>query len=81
VSAPLAAVAKIKGSALAADVVRDAIQVCGGYGFARGLMADGESWPLESIYHDAKIGESYDGTKEVKKWVIARSIFGRSITG
>jgi alkylation response protein AidB-like acyl-CoA dehydrogenase len=78
---PLAAMAKVKGSALAVDVARDAIQACGGYGFARELMADGDQWPLESIYRDAKIGEIYEGANEVQKWVIARAMFGRAITG
>jgi alkylation response protein AidB-like acyl-CoA dehydrogenase len=77
----LAAMAKIKGSALAVDVARDAIQACGGYGFVRRLSATGESWPLESIYRDAKIGEIYEGANEVQKWIIARRIFGRGVTG
>lgn len=77
----LAAMAKIKGSALAVDVARDAIQACGGYGFARFVSADEEPWPLEAVYRDAKIGEIYEGANEVQKWIIARTIFGREITG
>jgi alkylation response protein AidB-like acyl-CoA dehydrogenase len=80
-SEPFAAMAKVKGSALAVDVSRDAIQACGGYGFARMIMGDGQAWPLESIYRDAKIGEIYEGANEVQKWVIARKLFGRQITG
>lgn len=77
----LAAMAKAKGSALAVDVARDAIQVCGGYGFARHLTGADEYWPLEAIYRDAKIGEIYEGANEVQKWIIARRIFGRAATG
>jgi len=77
----LAAMAKIKGSALAVDVARDAIQACGGYGFARQIMGSGETWPLEALYRDAKIGEIYEGANEVQKWIVARRIFGREITG
>lgn len=77
----LAAMAKIKGSALAVDVARDAIQACGGYGFARQIMGSGETWPLEAVYRDAKIGEIYEGANEVQKWIVARRIFGREITG
>ena len=77
----LAAMAKIKGSVLAVDVARDAIQACGGYGFARHIAGDDQSWPLEAIYRDAKIGEIYEGANEVQKWIIARKIFGRDITG
>jgi len=77
----IAAMAKIKGSQVAVDVARDAIQCCGGYGFAREMMGAGVTWPLESIYRDAKIGEIYEGANEVLRWVIARRIFGREITG
>lgn len=72
---------KVVGSELAVNVSRDAIQACGGYGFAREMMADGVEWPLESIYRDAKIGEIYEGANEVQRWAIAREIFGRGITG
>jgi alkylation response protein AidB-like acyl-CoA dehydrogenase len=77
----LAAMSKIKGSAVAVDVARDAIQICGGYGFVRRLAGNDEAWPLEAIYRDAKIGEIYEGANEVQKWIIARKIFGRDITG
>lgn len=80
-SEPLAAMAKIKGSEIAVDVARDAIQACGGYGFARDLKGAGQLWPLESIYRDAKIGEIYEGANEVQKWVVARHLLGRAITG
>lgn len=73
--------AKLTGSRLAVDVVRDAIQVCGGYGFVRELSGTGQQMPLESIYRDAKIGEIYEGANEIQKWVIARNIFGRAYTG
>jgi alkylation response protein AidB-like acyl-CoA dehydrogenase len=63
------------------DVARDAIQVCGAYGFVRELSGTGELMPLESIYRDAKIGEIYEGANEIQKWVIARNIFGRAFTG
>lgn len=76
-----AAMAKLVGSRLAVDIARDAIQVCGGYGFVRELSGTGEQMPLESIYRDAKIGEIYEGANEIQKWVIARNIFGRAFTG
>jgi alkylation response protein AidB-like acyl-CoA dehydrogenase len=77
----LAAMAKIKGSSVAVDVARDAIQSCGGYGFARYVQGAEQSWPLEAIYRDAKIGEIYEGANEVQKWIIARKLYGRAITG
>ena len=77
----LAAMAKVKGSALAVDVTRDAVQACGGYGFVRELAGANQHWPIEALYRDAKVGEIYEGANEVQKWIIARKIFGRKITG
>jgi alkylation response protein AidB-like acyl-CoA dehydrogenase len=77
----LAAMAKSKGSSTAVDVARDAIQACGGYGFARYVQGAEEAWPLEAIYRDAKIGEIYEGANEVQKWIIARKLYGRELTG
>jgi len=79
--AAFAAMAKIKGSTIAVDVARDAIQCCGGCGFVRSMPGAGQNWPLESIYRDAKVGEIYEGANEIQKWIIARQIFGRSVTG
>ena len=77
----LASMAKIKGSDVAVNIAREAIQACGAYGFARHISGSNEKWPLESIYRDAKIGEIYEGANEIQKWIIARRIFGRDITG
>ncbi|AEG49813.1 Butyryl-CoA dehydrogenase [Sphingobium chlorophenolicum L-1] len=76
-----AAMAKVAGSRLAVDVARDAIQVCGAYGFARYIQGAGSERILEAIYRDAKIGEIYEGANEIQKWILARRIFGRHITG
>lgn len=73
--------AKLYGSRLAVDVARDAIQVCGAYGFVRELSATGQQFPLEAIYRDAKIGEIYEGANEIQRWIIARQIFGRALAG
>ncbi|MGH9034511.1 MAG: acyl-CoA dehydrogenase family protein, partial [Acidimicrobiia bacterium] len=54
---------------------------CGAYGFVKTLSGPGQDFPLESIYRDSKIGEIYEGANEIQKWIIARSIFGRDITG
>ena len=76
-----AAMSKIAGSQLAVEVSRDAIQVCGAYGFVQQLKETGEYYPLESIYRDAKIGEIYEGANEIQRWVIARNLFGRAFSG
>jgi butyryl-CoA dehydrogenase len=45
------------------------------------MMGDGTPWQIEAIYRDSKIGEIYEGANEVQKWLIARYVFGRAITG
>lgn len=75
------AMAKLVGSSLAGDVARDAIQVCGGYGFVKELAATGECFPLEAIYRDSKIGEIYEGANEIQRLLVARAIFGKDAVG
>lgn len=78
---PEAAMAKYYATKLSVDMARDAVQAFGGLGFARELGADGSPGPVEAIYRDSKIGEIYEGTNEIQKWVIARQIFGRDVIG
>jgi alkylation response protein AidB-like acyl-CoA dehydrogenase len=76
-----AAMAKAFGTALAVDLVRDAVQVHGALGFAREVGETGESVRLEELYRDAKILEIFEGANELQQWVIARRLLGREITG
>jgi alkylation response protein AidB-like acyl-CoA dehydrogenase len=62
-------------------MARDAIQVYGGYGFARRVAETGETFRLEELYRDAKILEIFEGANEVLQWVIARQLIGRDVTG
>ncbi|GAA1209741.1 acyl-CoA dehydrogenase [Prauserella alba] len=78
---PEASMAKFSGSALAVDMARDAVQAFGGLGFVREQGADGTPGPVEAIYRDSKIGEIYEGANEILKGVVARTIFGKEITG
>ncbi len=78
---PEAAMAKDFGTRLSVDMARDAVQAFGGLGFTHQRGADDAVGPVEAIYRDSKIGEIYEGANEVQKWVIARQIFGRDITG
>lgn len=78
---PEAAMAKLHATRLSVDIARDAVQAFGGLGFARELGADDRPCPIEALYRDTKIGEIYEGTNEIQKWVIARQIFGRDIAG
>ena len=47
----------------------EAIQILGGYGYTK-------EFPVERYYRDAKITEIYEGTSEIQRLVIARSILG-----
>lgn len=61
------AMAKLFASDIAMKATREAIQVFGGYGYI-------DEYPVERFYRDAKITEIYEGTSEVQKIVIARSL-------
>ena len=78
---PEAAMAKLAGTELSVTIARDAVQLFGGLGFTRELGADGTTGPVEAIYRDSKIGEIYEGANEIQKWIIARHLLGRDITG
>jgi alkylation response protein AidB-like acyl-CoA dehydrogenase len=78
---PEAAMAKWYATNLAGEFARDGVQIFGGYGFMRELSHDQSHYHVEEVYRDCKIAEIYEGTNEIQKWVIARSIFGKEITG
>lgn len=59
--------AKLMASEMAERVCSMAIQVHGGYGFL-------EDYPVQRYYRDARITQIYEGTSEVQKIVIARSL-------
>lgn len=59
--------AKLFASETAERVCSMAIQVHGGYGFL-------EDYPVQRYYRDARITQIYEGTSEVQKIVIARSL-------
>jgi alkylation response protein AidB-like acyl-CoA dehydrogenase len=61
--------AKLFASELARRQTGEAIQVLGGYGSTK-------EFPVERYYRDAKITEIYEGTSEIQRLVIARSILG-----
>lgn len=77
---PESAGAKYYATECAGDIARDVVQIFGGYGFLRELGFDGSRCEVEQIYRDCKIAEIYEGTNEIQKMVLARTIFGRDIT-
>ena len=63
--------AKLFASEMARRQTAEAIQILGGYGYTK-------EFPVERYYRDAKITEIYEGTSEIQRLVIARSILGLS---
>ena len=63
------AMAKLFASEMARRQTGEAIQIFGGYGYTK-------EFPVERYYRDAKITEIYEGTSEIQRLVIARSILG-----
>ncbi len=61
--------AKLFASETAMWVTTQAIQIYGGMGYSKEL-------PLERYFRDAKITEIYEGTSEIQRLVIARSLTG-----
>jgi alkylation response protein AidB-like acyl-CoA dehydrogenase len=65
-----ASVAKYFASESATRATGEAVQIHGGYGFIK-------EYPVERLYRDVKLMTIGDGTSEVQKMVIARSLLGR----
>ncbi|MBV9915335.1 MAG: acyl-CoA dehydrogenase family protein [Solirubrobacterales bacterium] len=61
------AMAKLFCSDVAMQVTVEAIQVLGGYGYVK-------EYPVERMMRDAKITQIYEGTNEIQRLVIARSM-------
>ncbi len=64
-----ASMAKLYASETAMYVTTEAIQIHGGMGYSKEM-------PLERYFRDAKITEIYEGTSEIQRMVIARSLTG-----
>ena len=62
-----AAMAKLFAAETAMAVTTKVVQLHGGYGYIK-------EYPVERMMRDAKITEIYEGTSEVQRMVIARSV-------
>jgi butyryl-CoA dehydrogenase len=62
-----ASMAKLFASEVAENICSDAIQIFGGYGYLN-------DFPVERYYRDVRICQIYEGTSEVQKLVISRSV-------
>jgi alkylation response protein AidB-like acyl-CoA dehydrogenase len=64
-----AAMAKLFATEVSEKVCRNAIQIHGGYGYS-------SEYPVERIYRDTRLMTIGEGTSEIQRLVIARSILG-----
>ncbi|MGC9324374.1 MAG: acyl-CoA dehydrogenase [Desulfomonilia bacterium] len=65
-----AAQAKMYASDTAMDATVEGVQIFGGYGYSC-------EYPMERFMRDAKITQIYEGTNEIMRIVIARSVMGK----
>ncbi|GAC1685435.1 MAG: acyl-CoA dehydrogenase [Candidatus Dormibacteraceae bacterium] len=63
----IAAMAKLFASDMAMKVTTDCVQLLGGYGYI-------SDYPVERMMRDAKITQIYEGTNQIQRVVIARSL-------
>ncbi|WP_078556190.1 acyl-CoA dehydrogenase [Bacillus alkalicellulosilyticus] len=62
-----ASMAKLYASKTAVQVATEAVQVYGGYGYTK-------DYPVERYFRDAKVTEIYEGTSEIQKLVIMKTL-------
>jgi butyryl-CoA dehydrogenase len=63
----LSAMCKLFATDVAMMVTTNAVQLFGGYGYCK-------DYPIEKYMRDAKITQIYEGTNQIQRLVIARSI-------
>ncbi|MBW1934627.1 MAG: acyl-CoA dehydrogenase [Deltaproteobacteria bacterium] len=61
------AMAKLYASETSTSVTDMAVQIHGGYGYSK-------AYPVERYYRDARVTRIYEGTSEIHRMVIARSV-------
>lgn len=64
------AIAKCKAGDAAMECATEAVQILGGYGYSR-------DYPVEKLMRDAKIFQLFEGTNEIQRLVVGRSVVGR----
>ena len=58
---------KLKASEVAVRITEQAVQVCAGWGYIKDL-------PVEKWYRDAKLYKIFEGTSEIQRLVIGRTL-------
>ena len=64
------ATAKCKAGDAAMYCSTEAVQILGGYGYSR-------DYPVEKLMRDAKIFQLFEGTNEIQRLVVGRSVVGK----
>jgi len=67
-----AAMAKLYCSGAASRITSQAVQVHGGYGYSK-------EYDVERYFRDAKVTEIYEGTSEIQRMVISRSVLSEPV--
>src|SRR5215218_7975914 len=65
-----ASICKLVAGDTAMRVTTDAVQVLGGYGYI-------DEYPVERMMRDAKITQLYEGTQQIQRLLVARSLLAR----
>lgn len=65
-----ASMAKLYCSEISNEIASEALQIHGGYGYVK-------DYPLEKYFRDARVTTLYEGTSEIQRIVISRSILKR----
>ncbi|OON86707.1 acyl-CoA dehydrogenase [Oribacterium sp. C9] len=64
------ATAKCLAGDAAMFAATEAVQILGGYGYSR-------DYPVEKLFRDAKIFQIFEGTNEIQRLVVGRSVIGK----
>lgn len=65
----LGSITKVVVSENVFDVCYEAVQIYGGYGYSR-------EYPVEKLFRDARIYSIFEGTNEIQRQIIGRSLVG-----